>query len=35
MRESEQMNPNDPYSDDEIDLKEFLQVSWEGKSSLF
>ena len=31
MREAEQMNPNDPYSDDEIDLKELLQVLWEGK----
>ena len=31
MREAEQMNPNDPYSDDEIDLKELFQVLLEGK----
>ena len=31
MREAEQMNPNDPYSDDEIDLRELFQVLWEGK----
>ena len=31
MREAEQMNPNDPYLDDEIDLKELFKVLWEGK----
>ena len=31
MREAEQMNPNDTYSDDEIDLRQLLQVLWEGK----
>ena len=31
MREAEQMNPNDPYSDDEIDLKELFKALWEGK----
>ena len=31
MREAEQMNANDPYLDDEIDLRELLQVVWEGK----
>jgi len=31
MKEAKQMNPNDPYSNDEIDLKEFLQVLWQGR----
>ena len=31
MMEAEQTNPNDHYSDDEIDLRELLQVLWEGK----
>jgi len=31
MREAEQMNPNDSYSDDEIDLKELFQVLWVAK----
>ena len=31
MREAEQMNPNDPYLGDEIDLKELFKVLWEGK----
>ena len=31
MKEAEQMNPNDPYLDDEIDLKELFKALWEGK----
>ena len=31
MREAEQMNPNDTYSDDEIDLRQLFQTLWEGK----
>ena len=31
MREAKQMNPNDTYSDDEIDLRQLFQTLWEGK----
>jgi len=31
MIEAEQMNPNDPYLDDQIDLKELFEALWEGK----
>ena len=31
MMEAEQTNPNDHYSDDEIDLKEFFGLLWGGK----
>ena len=31
MREAKQMNPNDHYLDDEIDLMELLGVLWSGK----
>ena len=35
MKEAEQMNPNNTYPDDEIDLRELLQVLWEGKKLIF
>ena len=31
MKEVDKMQPNDPYNDNEIDLKELFQVLWKGK----